>query len=163
MILDKLDQSLIREYMNLNSKLKRVTRRLQYVKYCFWEQSFMRSPLDMDANGNPNPIVRFDRQINAIADIESLITETTREISFKRHCWQRYINTLTSQQQRYLVSKYVSQRLLPSNDELDNQALNECNQIEEATAHCFNLECEPAVDVSNNVNKMMNQVLAMIK
>lgn len=57
----------------------------------------------------------------------------------------------------------MSQRLLPSNDELDNQALNECNQIEEATAHCFNLECEPAVDVSNNVNKMMNQVLAMIK
>ena len=46
--MDRLDESLIREYMHLNGKRQRVIHRIAVIKRAFWQQSFMRSPLDVD-------------------------------------------------------------------------------------------------------------------
>lgn len=160
--MDRLDESLIREYMHLNSKHQRIMARLARIKKAFWQQSFMRSPLDVDEVGNPNRIVRFDKQINAILDMESLANEVSQEIVFKAHLWARYINGLSTGNKAYLLAKYKRGEQVPLHLEIEQSAVNECNQVEEATALRFGLADERAVDVSNDVNQMMNQVLGII-
>jgi len=62
----------------------------------------------------------------------------------------------------YLVMKYRKHGEVVSNALIEQQTLNECNQIEEATEHRFGLEVEVSVEPKEDVNEMMNQVLGMI-
>ncbi|WP_054660705.1 hypothetical protein [Secundilactobacillus kimchicus] len=135
--MDSLDESLIREYMHLDRKRFRILRQLDVIKAMFWQQSFMRSPLDVDEAGNPNRIVRFDHQIDAIIDMESLVFQTSQELAFKHTHWQRYLSSLSDQERAYIVRKYGSNEQLLTDEDVDQRALNQCNQIEEATAHKF--------------------------
>lgn len=92
--MDSLDESLFREYMNLRQKRIRVIKHLKAVERLFWSQSFMRCSLDVDVDvdevGNPSRLVRFDKQVEALADLESLTSQITQELTFKRHYWQAY-------------------------------------------------------------------------
>lgn len=58
--------------------------------------------------------------------------------------------------------KYKCGDVVRPDDQLELSALNECNQIEEATARKFGYADEVAIDVTDDVNSMMNQVLGMI-
>lgn len=160
--MDKLDESLIREYMHLDRKRDRILRRVESIKSLFWQQSFMRSPLDIDEVGNPNRIVRFDHQIDAILDMESMASQTSQELAFKHAQWQRYLTGLPEPKLAYIIRKYGADRPVPADVETDQQALNQCNQIEEATAHKFGLADDVAIEVSSDVSMMMSQVIGMI-
>ena len=94
--------------------------------------------------------------------MESLADEVSQEMTFKGHLWASYLNGLPSHDKAYLKAKFKRGERLPINIEIEQSALNECNQIEEATTLRFGLADEQAVDVSDDVNQMMNQVLGMI-
>jgi len=160
--MDVLDRSLIHEYMHLDQKRQRSQTKLTRVKRQFRQQSFMHSPLAVDENGNAVHSARFDQQVNTLVDLEMLIQENSQELAFKRTYWHRYLNTLADTERQYLRQKYGNNDDIQMNLELDQASLNECNQIEEATAHRFNLELEEATDIERDVNKMMAQVLGMM-
>ncbi|QEA32125.1 hypothetical protein [Secundilactobacillus malefermentans] len=160
--MDELDQSLIHEYMNIRYKQTRIKARFKSIKHLFWEQSFIRSPFAIDDNGNPESIVRYDRQVNALIDLEALSQQTQTELNFKRNYFNKYLMKLPNNDYMYLVMKYRKHGEVVSNALIEQQTLNECNQIEEATEHRFGLEVEVSVEPKEDVNEMMNQVLGMI-
>lgn len=163
--MDELDRQLIAGYMAIGSKQHRQKQRLTRIWYEFWNQSFTHCPQNVDENGNSQNSLRYDKQVDAILDVASLIEDNQRVLAFKHHYWKRYLNTLETSERAYLVRRYRSNQPTANDDTADLSALNECNQIEEAAGHCFNLPADRAVDIMTNnrdIDTMMNQVLGMI-
>lgn len=163
--MDELDRQLIAGYMAIGSKQHRQKKRLTRIWYEFWNQSFTHCPQNVDENGNSQNSLRYDKQVDAILDMASLIENNQRVLNFKNHYWQRYLNTLETPDRAYLVRRYRQQQPAINNDALDRSALNECNQIEEAAGYRFGIPADKAVDVvtsNKNIDAMMNQVLGMI-
>lgn len=163
--MDELDRQLIAGYMAIGSKQHRQKKRLTRIWYEFWNQSFTHCPQNVDENGNSQNSLRYDKQVDAILDVASLIEDNQRVLAFKCHYWKRYLNTLEASERAYLVRRYRSNQPTANDDAVDLSALNECNQIEEAVGHCFNLPTDRAVDIMTNnrdIDTMMNQVLGMI-
>lgn len=160
--MDKLDQLLITNYMHLNDKLQRQQRRYQFAEWIFWQQSFMNCPEAFDSNGNPIYTTRYDKQMDSLIDLEAQTNLNQQILTFKRHYFQRFLHSLPTGDHAYLRAVYYYGKGIPNQLKLDQQALNECNQIEEATAYRFGLPVTHAIDITNDVNRNLRQALEMM-
>lgn len=160
--MDELDRLLIKEYMCLRTKISRQQQRYKYAEWLFWQQSFMSCPDAFDANGNRVHVARYDKQMNALIDLGAQTNLNAQILGFKHQYFERYLHSLSKDNYDYLRAVYRYAKKMPVNTIIDQQALNECNQIEEATGYRFNLRVTHAVDITEDVNKNMRQVLGML-
>ncbi|GHP14296.1 hypothetical protein YK48G_17210 [Lentilactobacillus fungorum] len=160
--MDELDKLLIKGYMHLSDKIQRQQKRFEYAEWLFWQQSFMSCPDAFDANGNPTHVARYDKQVDALIDLEAQTNLNADILTFKRDYFQKFLHSLPAADYDYLRDAYYAGKDIPNNPEIDQQALNECNQIEEATGYRFNLPVTQAVDITADINRNMRQVLGML-
>lgn len=160
--MDTLDESLIKEYMNLYNKIISFKERYKKIEYEFWQQSFMGSSA-YDDNGFIIKITPFDIQVNKLLDLVDSVNQLISITQFKLNYFNRYLNDLNKQARRYLNLKYKLNGDIKYDEKLELNTLNECLQIEEASQWRFNYLVDEAYDITQDVENNFSTILGMIR
>lgn len=157
-----MDNSIIYGYFRLGKKIEQVKNRYTYYEWLFWQQSFTGCPNAYDDNGNELRAMPFQKQVNELVSYEDLNDTIIELLEFKQREFERFLASLSNDDVTYLKTKFMMHIKLDSNLELEQDAINECNQIEEASGYRFGFKNDEAVDLTNDYETNFNNILSML-
>lgn len=153
--IDKLDTNTINLYLNINEKITNINKKIiRLDKQIYANHSMTGSPMAIDEAGNNINNISITRLVEDTIDFQIFAQHVIEIYKFKQHKFNEWFNTLSSNQQKYFKAG------IPFNDSRLNQlALNEIGQIEEATSRKFNYPVEKFIllgdDTKTNIQEMM--------
>ncbi|WP_054756596.1 hypothetical protein [Liquorilactobacillus satsumensis] len=154
--MDELDVLLIKEYMNIPAKIKRLRCHKKRIEYRFNHQPFISSCMGYNEDGTRAKLLPIDKEvINYISHLE-YIDWAINVLKFKYKNFVPILKKIRCEDVLLLKHGKKCSRIA------SKKILEEIAEIEEATSWKYNLEPEPASHASENVNENLKNILDLI-
>lgn len=133
--MQSIDELAISQYMTLADKVGKLQRRIKYLRWAFYQQTF-HSRIVYTGYEIVSQAIKVDKAIERLDETIGTIEQHIKLIETKQRYWEDFLNSLSVQDRQYFINKYLKGYVV-MNERLDSLALEEIDEINSAIVFQF--------------------------
>lgn len=154
--MESLDEFIIRQYMTMNQRIKKLEQKKVYKRWAFYQQSFYTS-IAYTGYEIVCQSIKADKAIERLDETLRKIDQHIKKLEMKQGFWNKFLSSLTAEEQQYFYNKYIKGYVC-INERLDQLANEEIAEINQAIVMCFCTKTEYVEPVELIENDFMGNI-----
>lgn len=158
--MESMDEYIISRYMMIDKRIEQLKQKKVYKQWAFYQQSFCTT-IAYTGYEIVAQAIRADKAIETLDETLRVIDHQIEILEMKQGFWRKFLQSLTTEEQLFFHKKYIKGYVC-LNERLDNLAIEEIGQINEAIAIRYATKREYAKPIQLIQNDFMGNIDRML-